>query len=76
MEKSAIGGLWVCIYMNINTDWFSLIIFYLNTLISIKTIFYLIYLTIFIYIGAIMYEMLVGYPPFYSENPVETCSKV
>ncbi|KAH7815865.1 putative NDR serine/threonine kinase [Monocercomonoides exilis] len=27
-------------------------------------------------LGAIMFEMIVGYPPFYSENPVETCSKI
>ncbi|CAJ1975780.1 unnamed protein product [Sphenostylis stenocarpa] len=27
-------------------------------------------------LGAIMYEMLVGYPPFYSDDPVTTCRKV
>ncbi|KAJ6981516.1 serine/threonine-protein kinase tricorner-like [Populus alba x Populus x berolinensis] len=27
-------------------------------------------------IGAIMYEMLVGYPPFYSDDPMSTCRKV
>ncbi|XP_038971609.1 serine/threonine-protein kinase 38-like [Phoenix dactylifera] len=27
-------------------------------------------------LGAIMYEMLVGYPPFYSENPMSTCKKI
>ncbi|KAL4307742.1 hypothetical protein HN51_042140 [Arachis hypogaea] len=27
-------------------------------------------------LGAIMYEMLVGYPPFYSENPMTTCRKI
>ncbi|MED6133030.1 hypothetical protein PIB30_024555 [Stylosanthes scabra] len=27
-------------------------------------------------LGAIMYEMLVGYPPFYSDNPVTTCRKI
>lgn len=27
-------------------------------------------------LGAIMYEMLVGYPPFYSEDPITTCRKV
>lgn len=27
-------------------------------------------------LGAIMYEMLVGYPPFYSEDPMATCKKI
>jgi len=27
-------------------------------------------------LGAIMYEMLVGYPPFYSEDPLTTCKKI
>ncbi|KAK2961267.1 putative serine/threonine protein kinase [Blattamonas nauphoetae] len=27
-------------------------------------------------LGAIMYEMLIGYPPFYSESPAETCHKI
>ncbi|KAJ6323840.1 hypothetical protein OIU76_011188 [Salix suchowensis] len=27
-------------------------------------------------IGAIMYEMLVGYPPFYSDEPMSTCRKI
>ena len=27
-------------------------------------------------LGAIMYEMLVGYPPFYSEEPMQTCRKI
>lgn len=27
-------------------------------------------------VGAIMYEMLVGYPPFYSDEPVSTCRKI
>lgn len=27
-------------------------------------------------LGAIMYEMLVGYPPFYSDDPITTCRKV
>jgi serine/threonine kinase 38 len=26
--------------------------------------------------GAIMYEMLVGYPPFYSDEPMSTCRKI
>ncbi|XP_044503030.1 serine/threonine-protein kinase 38-like isoform X2 [Mangifera indica] len=27
-------------------------------------------------VGAIMYEMLVGYPPFYSDDPMSTCRKI
>ncbi|KAK6944793.1 Protein kinase domain [Dillenia turbinata] len=27
-------------------------------------------------LGAIMYEMLVGYPPFYSDDPITTCRKI
>ncbi|TYH83468.1 hypothetical protein ES332_D02G134600v1 [Gossypium tomentosum] len=27
-------------------------------------------------LGAIMFEMLVGYPPFYSEEPLSTCRKI
>ncbi|CAI9782640.1 unnamed protein product [Fraxinus pennsylvanica] len=27
-------------------------------------------------LGAIMYEMLVGYAPFYSDNPITTCRKI
>ncbi|KAK4432883.1 Serine/threonine-protein kinase-like [Sesamum alatum] len=27
-------------------------------------------------LGAIMYEMLVGYPPFYSDDPITTCKKI
>ncbi|KAK9267981.1 hypothetical protein L1049_010418 [Liquidambar formosana] len=27
-------------------------------------------------LGAIMYEMVVGYPPFYSEEPMSTCRKI
>ena len=27
-------------------------------------------------LGAIMYEMMVGYPPFYSEEPMSTCRKI
>ncbi|XP_051143592.1 uncharacterized protein LOC127260008 [Andrographis paniculata] len=27
-------------------------------------------------VGAIMFEMLVGYPPFYSDDPVSTCRKI
>ncbi|CAI5459253.1 unnamed protein product [Closterium sp. Yama58-4] len=26
--------------------------------------------------GAIMYEMLIGYPPFYSDDPMTTCRKI
>lgn len=27
-------------------------------------------------LGAIMFEMLVGYPPFYADDPITTCKKV
>ena len=27
-------------------------------------------------VGVILYEMLVGYPPFFSDNPTETCQKI
>ncbi len=27
-------------------------------------------------LGVIFFEMLVGYPPFYSEDPTETCKKI
>ncbi len=27
-------------------------------------------------LGAIMFEMLVGYPPFYSDEPLTTCRKI
>lgn len=27
-------------------------------------------------VGAIMFEMLVGYPPFYSDEPMQTCRKI
>ncbi|VFQ89775.1 unnamed protein product [Cuscuta campestris] len=27
-------------------------------------------------LGAIMYEMLIGYPPFYSDDPITTCKKI
>ncbi|GJZ64589.1 serine/threonine-protein kinase 38-like protein, partial [Tanacetum coccineum] len=27
-------------------------------------------------LGAIMFEMLMGYPPFYSDDPMSTCRKV
>ncbi|KAH7299019.1 hypothetical protein KP509_25G069800 [Ceratopteris richardii] len=27
-------------------------------------------------LGAIMYEMLIGYPPFYSDEPMATCRKI
>jgi serine/threonine protein kinase len=27
-------------------------------------------------LGAIMYEMMVGYPPFYSDDPLSTCRKI
>eukprot|EP01025_Chloroclados_australasicus_P069551 TRINITY_DN9833_c0_g1_i2.p2 TRINITY_DN9833_c0_g1~~TRINITY_DN9833_c0_g1_i2.p2 ORF type:complete len:209 (-),score=30.40 TRINITY_DN9833_c0_g1_i2:233-775(-) len=27
-------------------------------------------------LGAIMFEMLVGYPPFYSDEPLSTCRKI
>ena len=30
----------------------------------------------FLRLGVIMYECLVGYPPFYAEHPMETCRKI
>jgi serine/threonine kinase 38 len=27
-------------------------------------------------VGAIMFEMMVGYPPFYSDDPMQTCRKI
>ncbi len=27
-------------------------------------------------LGAIMFEMMVGYPPFYSDDPLTTCRKI
>lgn len=27
-------------------------------------------------VGVILFEMLVGYPPFFSENPSDTCQKI
>lgn len=27
-------------------------------------------------LGAIMFEMVVGYPPFYSDDPLTTCRKI
>ena len=27
-------------------------------------------------LGAIMFEMIVGYPPFYSDDPLTTCRKI
>jgi len=27
-------------------------------------------------LGVILFEMLVGYPPFYSDDPTETCRKI
>ena len=27
-------------------------------------------------LGVILFEMLVGYPPFYSDEPTETCRKI
>lgn len=27
-------------------------------------------------VGVILFEMIVGYPPFFSENPSETCQKI
>ena len=27
-------------------------------------------------LGVILYEMLIGYPPFFSNEPTETCKKI
>ncbi len=27
-------------------------------------------------VGVILFEMLIGYPPFFSDNPSETCQKI
>jgi serine/threonine kinase 38 len=27
-------------------------------------------------VGVILFEMMVGYPPFFSENPSDTCQKI
>ena len=27
-------------------------------------------------LGVILYEMLIGYPPFFSDEPTETCKKI
>jgi len=27
-------------------------------------------------LGVILFEMLVGYPPFFSDDPTETCKKI
>jgi serine/threonine kinase 38 len=27
-------------------------------------------------VGIILYEMMVGYPPFFSDDPSETCKKI
>lgn len=57
---------------------------YVIKLMSRRLYASLILITVFIVLcfisrwslGAIMYEMLVGYPPFYADDPITTCRKV
>lgn len=47
-----------------------------HVVLYVFLISYLLYTTCRWSLGAIMYEMLIGYPPFYADDPITTCRKV